>query len=228
MSLPEQIRVIVGEDQAFVREGIVRVLRDDGIDVIGTTDNAHELIRIADAYGPDVVITDIQMPPGHTDDGLRAALAIRAARPGAGVLVLSQFLEDRYAFDLVADGAQGVGYLLKEKVGDMGLFTDAVRRVADGGSVLDPDVIARLVGRKRKASPVDKLTPRERQVLALIAEGSSNAGIARDLVVTVAAVERHVTSIFEKLGLHQSAEGHRRVLAVLTYLRALPAQLAGE
>lgn len=136
------------------------------------------------------------------------------------MLVLSQFLEDSYAFDLVADGAQGVGYMLKEKVGDLGLFTDAVRRVAEGGSVLDPDVAARLVGRKRKPSPIDDLTPRERQVLALIAEGRSNTGIAHQLVVTVAAVERHVTSIFDKLGLHQSAEQHRRVLAVLTYLRA--------
>jgi len=219
VSLLEPIRVVVGEDQPFVREGIVRVLQDGGFDVVGTTDNAHELVRMADVYGPGVVIADIQMPPDRTDDGLRAALAIRAARPGAGVLVLSQFLEDRYAFDLVADGAQGVGYLLKEKVGDMGLFTDAVRRVADGGSVLDPDVVARLVGRKRKASPLDGLTPRERQVLALIAEGRSNAGIAHDLVVTVAAIERHVTGIFDKLGLHQSAEAHRRVLAVLTYLR---------
>jgi DNA-binding NarL/FixJ family response regulator len=166
-----------------------------------------------------VVIADIQMPPDRTDDGLRAALAIRAARPGAGVLVLSQFLEDRYAFDLVAGGAQGVGYLLKEKVGDMGMFADAVRRIADGGSVLDPDVVARLVGRKRKASPLDDLTPRERQVLALIAQGLSNAGIAHELVVTVAAIERHVTGIFDKLGLNQTPEAHRRVLAVLTYLR---------
>jgi len=214
-----QIRVVVGEDQAFVREGIVHVLQDGGFEVVGTTDNAQELVRMADAYGPDVVIADIQMPPDRTDDGLRAALAIRAARPGAGVLVLSQFLEDRYAFDLVAGGAQGVGYLLKEKVGDMGMFADAVRRIADGGSVLDPDVVARLVGRKRRASPLDDLTPRERQVQALIAQGLSNAGIAHDLVVTVAAIERHVTGIFEKLGLHASPEAHRRVLAVLTYLR---------
>ena len=219
MSPPEQIRVVVGEDQSFVREGIVSVLQDGGFDVVGTTDNAPELVRMADAYGPDVVIADIQMPPDHSDDGLRAALAIRAAHPGTGVLVLSQFLEDRYAFELVADGAQGVGYLLKEKVGDMGMFADAVRRIADGGSVLDPDVVARLVGRKRKASPLDDLTPRERQVLALIAEGRSNAGIAHDLVVSVAAIERHVTGIFDKLSLHQSPEAHRRVLAVLTYLR---------
>ena len=219
MSPPAQIRVVVGEDQAFVREGIVRVLQDSGFDVVGTTDDADELVRMADAYRPDVVIADIQMPPDRSDDGLRAALAIRAARPGTGVLVLSQFLEDRYAFDLVAGGAQGVGYLLKEKVGDMGMFADAVRRIADGGSVLDPDVVARLVGRKRKASPLDDLTPRERQVLALIAQGLSNAGIARELVVTVAAIERHVTGIFDKLGLNQTPEAHRRVLAVLTYLR---------
>ena len=167
-----------------------------------------------------MVVADIQMPPDHADDGLRAALAIRAARPGMGVLVLSQFLEDSYVFDLVADGAQGVGYLLKEKVGDMAAFTDAVRRVADGGTVLDPDVVARLVGRARKAGPLDALTPREREVLTLIAEGRSNAGVAHELVVTVAAVERHVTSIFDKLDLPPSPEAHRRVLAVLTYLRA--------
>ena len=159
------------------------------------------------------------MPPDHADDGLRAALQIRAARPGVGVLVLSQFLEDSYAFDLVADGAQGVGYLLKENVGIARVHRRGTPG-SRGGSVLDPDVVARLVGRKRKASPVDGLTPREREVLALIAEGCSNVGIARELVVTVAAVERHVTSIFDKLGLHRSAEAHRRVLAVLTYLRA--------
>ncbi len=214
------IRVIVGEDQPFVREGIVRVLEDGGFEVAGTAADARDLVRMADAYHPDVIITDIQMPPDHADDGLRAALAARAARPAVGVLVLSQFLEDSYAFALVADGAQGVGYLLKEKVGDLRVFTDAVRRVAEGGSVLDPDVVARLVGRKRKASPLDDLTPREGQVLALIAEGRSNVGIAHELVVTVAAVERHVTSIFGKLGLHQSTEEHRRVLAVLKYLQA--------
>jgi DNA-binding NarL/FixJ family response regulator len=189
--------------------------------VVGTAADAHELVEMASARSPDIVLTDIQMPPDHTDDGLRAALEIRAARPGVGVLVLSQFLEDNYVFDLVADGAQGVGYMLKEKVGDLAVFTDAVRRVAGGGSALDPDVVARLVGRKRKASPIDDLTPRERQVLALIAEGRSNVGVARQLVVTVAAVERHVTSIFEKIGLHQSSTNqHRRVLAVLKYLRA--------
>jgi DNA-binding NarL/FixJ family response regulator len=220
MSPPRHIRVIVGEDQAFVREGIVHVLTDGGFDVVGTTADAGDLVRMASAYGPDVVVADIQMPPTHSDDGLQAALAIRAAQPGVGVLVLSQFLEDSYVFDLMADGAQGVGYMLKEKVGNLEVFTDAVRRVADGGSALDPDVVARLVGRKQKASLIDSLTPRERDVLTLIAEGRSNAGIANELVVTVAAVERHVTSIFDKFGLHQSPDQHRRVLAVLKYLKA--------
>ena len=220
MSQPRQIRVIVGEDQAFVREGIVHVLTDGGFDVVGTTADAEDLVRMAQAYRPDVVVADIQMPPAHADDGLQAALAIRAAQPGVGVLVLSQFLEDSYVFDLVADGAQGVGYLLKEKVGNLEMFTDAVRRVADGGSALDPDVVARLVGRKQKASLIDSLTPREREVLTLIAEGRSNGGIAHELVVTVAAVERHVTSIFDKFGLHQAPDQHRRVLAVLKYLKA--------
>jgi DNA-binding NarL/FixJ family response regulator len=217
---PQPVRVLVGEDQPFVREGIVRVLQEGGFEVVATAADAPELVQMAAAFRPDVIIADIQMPPGHADDGLRAALAIRAAQPGIGVLVLSQFLEDAYAFDLVADGAQGVGYLLKEKVGDLRMFTDAVRRVADGGSVLDPDVVARLVGRKRKASPLDDLTPRERQVLGLIAEGRSNAGIAQELVVSVAAVERHVTGIFDKLGLHRAPDQHRRVLAVLKYLQA--------
>jgi DNA-binding NarL/FixJ family response regulator len=220
VTAPRQVRVLVGEDQPFVREGIVRVLVEGGFDVVGAAADARGLVQMADAYRPDVVVADIQMPPDRADDGLRAALAIRAARPGVGVLVLSQFLEAAYAFDLVADGAQGVGYLLKEKVGDLGTFTDAVRRVAEGGSVLDPDVVALLVGRKRKPGPLDDLTPRERQVLQLIAEGRSNVGIAHELVVTVAAIERHVTSIFDKLGLHTSPEAHRRVLAVLTYLRA--------
>ena len=198
----------------------MHVLTDSGFEVVGTAADARELVRKAHLDRPDVVVTDIQMPPDHTDDGLRAALEIRAAEPGTGVLVLSQFLEDRYAFDLVADGAQGVGYLLKEKVGDLRVFTDAVRRVAEGGSALDPDVVARLVGRRRRSSPIDSLTKRETEVLSLIAEGRSNAGVARELVVTVAAVERHVTSIFDKLGLGQSPDQHRRVLAVLNYLQS--------
>ena len=220
MSPPGQIRVVVGEDQPIVREGIVHVLQDSGFEVVGTAENARDLVRITGAQHPDVVVTDIQMPPDNTDDGLRAALEIRATVPSVGVLVLSQFLEDRYAMDLVADSAEGVGYLLKENISDLSMFTEAVRRVASGGSAFDPNVVARLVSRKRKAGPLDNLTPRERDVLALVAEGRSNAGVAQELVVSVAAVERHVTSIFDKLGLHQSPEQHRRVLAVLKYLRA--------
>jgi DNA-binding NarL/FixJ family response regulator len=215
------VRVLVGEDQPLVREGVVRALEVAGFDVVDTAANARDLVRKAAVHKPDVVVTDIQMPPDSTDDGLRAALEIRASQPGVGVLVLSSYLEDSYAFDLVADSAQGVGYLLKEKVGDLRIFTDAVHRVAEGGSALDPDVIERLIGRRRRRPerPLDRLTAREREVLALIAQGRSNAGVADDFVVTVAAVERHVTSIFDKLGLHQSPEQHRRVLAVLTYLK---------
>jgi DNA-binding NarL/FixJ family response regulator len=220
VSPPGQVRVVVGEDQPIVREGVVHVLQDSGFEVVGTAENARDLVRITGVQRPDVVVTDIQMPPDNTDDGLRAALEIRTTLPGVGVLVLSQFLEDRYAMDLVADSAEGVGYLLKENVGELRMFTEAVRRVASGGSALDPAVVARLVGRKRKAGPLDNLTPRERDVLALVAEGRSNAGVAQELVVSVAAVERHVTSIFDKLGLHRSPEQHRRVLAVLKYLRA--------
>jgi DNA-binding NarL/FixJ family response regulator len=216
---PGRIRVVVGEDQPIVREGIVHVLQDGGFDVVGTAGDARELLGKVRAYHPDVVVTDIQMPPEGTDDGLRAAVEIHALKPRVGVLVLSQFLEDRYVFDLIADDAQGVGYLLKEKVGDLRNFTDAVRRVAEGGSALDSDVIARLVGRKRRKSPIDELTKREREVLSLIAEGRSNASVAGELVVTVAAVERHVTNIFDKLGLRQSPERHRRVMAVLRYLQ---------
>jgi DNA-binding NarL/FixJ family response regulator len=216
---PVSTRVIVGEDQPLVRAGIVHVLEDGGFDVVATAGDAADLVGKALVHHPDVVVTDIQMPPDRSDDGLRAALKIRAAQPDVAVLVLSQFLEDRYVFDLVAEGAQGVGYLLKEKVGDLRTFTDAVRRVAEGGSALDPDVVARIVGRRRRDSPLDRLTAREREVLALIAEGLSNAGVAERLVVTVSAVERHVTSIFDKLGLPPTPDQHRRVLAVLTYLR---------
>jgi DNA-binding NarL/FixJ family response regulator len=210
--------VIVGEDEPILREGIVHVLTEAGIEVVSAAGDATELVAKARAYHPDVVVTDIQMPPDRTDDGLRAALAIRAEDPSVGVLVLSQFLEDRYAFDLVVNGAEGVGYLLKEKVGDVGMFVDAVRRVAAGGSALDPDVVARLVDRKRKQGPLDVLTAKEREVLSLIAEGRSNAGVAEELVVTVAAVERHITSIFDKLDLRPEAGQHRRVMAVLKFL----------
>jgi DNA-binding NarL/FixJ family response regulator len=209
----------VGEDQPLVREGVVHVLAEAGFEVVAVAADAQDLIRKSLAHKPDVVITDIQMPPDRTDDGLRAARTIRAAQPDIGVLVLSQFLEDRYALDLFGDRAESVGYLLKPRVGDVPSFLEAVRRVAGGGTVLDPEVVARLVGRPRRRSPIDDLSPREREVLALMAEGRSNHGIADKLVVTLAAVERHVTSIFVKLDLPQTTKGHRRVLAVLEYLR---------
>jgi DNA-binding NarL/FixJ family response regulator len=210
---------VVGEDQPLVREGIVRVLEEAGLEVVGVAGDAEDLLRKAGAHRPDVVIADIQMPPNLTDDGLRAAQQIRSRQPDVGVLVLSQFLEDRYALDLVGDRAQGVGYLLKDRVGDLALFIDAVRRVALGGSALDPEVVQRMVGRRREGGPLDELTSGDLEVLALMAEGRSNQGIADKLVVTVAAVERHVTSIFSRLGLQQAPEDHRRVLAVLQYLR---------
>lgn len=213
------IRIVVGEDQPIFRDGIVGVLEHAGFEVVGTAGDAPDLLRKTRAHHPDVVVTDIKMPPDNTDDGLRAAIELRASDSGLGVLVLSQFLEDRYALELAAEGPDGVGYLLKEKVGDVAIFIDCVRRVARGGTALDPDVVARLMGRKRREGPLDDLTKREREVLALMAEGRSNPGIAEELVVTVGAVEHHVTNIFDKLGLRQAPGEHRRVLAVLEYLR---------
>jgi DNA-binding NarL/FixJ family response regulator len=196
----------------------VHVLTEAGFDVVAVAGDAQDLIRKARAHKPDIVVTDIQMPPDDSDDGLRAAHEIRSSVPGVAVLVLSQFLEDRYALDLFGDRADGVGYLLKDRVGDVPSFVDAVSRVAGGGTVLDPEVVARLVGRPRRRSAIDTLTDRERQVVALMAEGRSNKGIAEILVVSVPAVERHVTSIFSKLGLRPATPNHRRVLAVLEYL----------
>jgi DNA-binding NarL/FixJ family response regulator len=196
------------------------MLERAGFEVVATAGDAVDLMRKTRAERPDVMVTDIRMPPQRSDDGLRVAIEIRRTDPEIGVLVLSQFLEDRFVHELVGDRADGVGYLLKEKVADSAVLADAVRRVAAGRSALDHDVIAALVGRRRIDSPLDDLTKREREVLALMAEGRSNSGIADHLVVTVPAVERHVTGIFTKLGLHQSdAEQHRRVLAVLRYLQ---------
>ena len=211
------VRVVVGEDQPLVLKGVVMVLEEAGFEVAGVAADAPDLIRKTRAHKPDVVIADIQMPPGNTDDGLRAAQQIRVDQPDVGVLILSQYLDAGYALDLVGDRAEG--YLLKERVGDLSLFTDAVRRVARGGSALDPEVVQRTVGRPRTDGPLAQLTPREREVLALIAEGRSNMGIAEQLVVTVGAVERNVTNIFDKLGLRSVPEDHRRVLAVLAYLK---------
>jgi DNA-binding NarL/FixJ family response regulator len=213
------LRVVIGEDQALLREGIVRLLQDAGFEVVAEAGDAPDLLRKVGAHRPDVAIVDVQMPPDNTDDGLRAALEIRAAHPGVGVLVLSQFAEERYAVDLIGDSAEGVGYLLKDRVTDFTGFADAVRRVAAGGSVLDPTVVARMLGRKRRDDPLDELTPRERAVLELMAEGRSNKGIAEELVVTPAAVEKHITSILSKLGISAETADHRRVLAVLAFLR---------
>ena len=218
--MDRRLRIVVGEDHALVREGVVRMLERAGFDVVGTAGDALDMVQKTRTHRPDVMVTDILMPPNRTDDGLRAAIEIRRTEPEIGVLVLSQFLEDRFVHELVGDRADGVGYLLKEKVGDSTVLVDAVRRVAAGRSALDHDVIAALVGRRRMDSPLDDLTPRERDVLALMAEGRSNGSIADHLVVTVPAVERHVTGIFTKLGLHRSdADQHRRVLAVLRYLQ---------
>ena len=219
MSEVGSVRVVVGEDHPLTRRGIVTVLEEAGFEVAATAADAGDLVRKAAAHKPDVVIADIQMPPGNTDDGLRAAKQIRAVHAEIGVLILSQYLESRYALDIVGDRAEGVGYLLKDRLGDLTLFTEAVRRVARGGSALDPEVVQRMVGRPRPAGPLAHLTRREREVLTLIAEGRSNAAIAERLVVTVGAVERHVTSIFDKLGLRSTREDHRRVLAVLEYLK---------
>jgi len=224
MSLQPSIRVVVGEDQALMREGIVHTLERSGFAVVGVAADATELIRLAESLLPDVVITDIKMPPTSTDDGLEAARNIRSRHPEVAVMVLSQYLEAHYVLALVSDGAERVGYLLKDRVADVEVFTEAVRRVASGGSALDPEVIGRMVQRPRRKSPLDDLTDREREVLALMAEGLSNHGIADRLVVSVAAIERHVTNILTKLQLTPTPEDHRRVLAVLLYLHSLDNQ----
>src|SRR3954467_12444521 len=202
-----------------MREGIARLLADAGFDVVSQAGDAEAFLRKALAHKPDVAVVDIQMPPGLGDDGLRAALELRERLPGTGILVLSQYYEEQYALDLIGESAEGVGYLLKERVGDVEGFTDAVARVAGGGSALDPEVVGRMVGRRRREGPPEELTPRERDVLVQLAEGKSNQGIAEALVVTTAAVEKHVTGIFHKLGLETSATDHRRGLAAVTYLR---------
>ena len=217
MSKP--IRVVVGEDDVLMREGIARLLVEGGFDVVSQAGDAEALLRKSLAHRPDVAVIDIQMPPGEGDDGLRAALELRSRLPGMGVLVLSQYYEEQYALDLIGDSAEGVGYLLKERVGDVDAFRDAVARVASGGSALDPEVVGRMLGRRRHGGPLDGLSPRERDVLTHLAEGKSNQGIAEALVVSTAAVEKHVTSIFQKLGLDASPTEHRRVLAALTYIR---------
>ncbi len=204
----------------LLREGVARLLGDAGMDIVGQAGDFDDLMRKVRAHKPDVAVVDIRMPPTHTDEGLRASHLIREELPDTGVLVLSQYVEEGYAMDLLADSAEGVGYLLKDRVADVERFVDSVRRVADGGSALDPEVVSQMLGRRRAEDPLAELTPREREVLGLMAEGRSNHAIAEELVVTERAVEKHVTGIFSKLDLGATPEDHRRVLAVLTYLKA--------
>jgi DNA-binding NarL/FixJ family response regulator len=215
----DPLRIVIGEDDVLLREGLARLLGEAGFDVVAQTGDADDFLRRTLAHRPDVAVVDVQMPPRREDDGLRAAMQLRDSLPATGVLVLSQFYEESYALDLIGERPEGVGYLLKERVGDVAVFIDAVERVADGGSALDPEIVARMLGRRRAGEPLDELTAREREVLAAMAEGKSNRGIAETLVVTEAAVEKHVTRIFHKLGLEPTSTEHRRVLAVLAYFR---------
>jgi DNA-binding NarL/FixJ family response regulator/class 3 adenylate cyclase len=211
-------RVVLAEDSVLLREGIARLLEDGGFEIVGQAGDADELLLKVRSYTPDVAIVDIRMPPTHTDEGLVAAKEIREKYPSTGVLVLSQYVEAGYALELLSEGAEGVGYLLKDRIADVEEFRAAVRRVAEGGSALDSTVVSQLIGRRRRDDPLGELTPRESEVLALMAEGRSNQAIAERLVVTERAVEKHVTSIFVKLRLPPAAEDHRRVLAVLAFL----------
>jgi DNA-binding NarL/FixJ family response regulator len=213
------IRVVIGEDDVLLREGIAGLLDRAGMEVVAQVADADDFLRRAQAHRPDVAVVDIQMPPGNTDDGLRAALELRNERPETGVMVLSQFFEESYAVNLIGERPEGLGYLLKERVGDVAVFIDAVRRVAAGGTALDPEIVARMMGRRRDEGPLDELTPRDRDVLREMAEGKSNRGIAETLFVSEAAVEKHVSAIFRKLGIESTANEHRRVLAVVRYLR---------
>ncbi|GAA4131608.1 response regulator transcription factor [Actinomadura keratinilytica] len=214
----EGMRVVIAEDSVLLREGLVRLLADAGIETAATVGDGPGLLDAVDEHEPDLAIVDVRMPPSFTDEGLRAALAVRERRPGTPILVLSQYVEERYATDLIGGGAEGVGYLLKERVADVADFIDAVRRIAVGGTVIDPEVIGQLLGRRRTGDPLAALTPREREVLALMAQGRSNGAIAEELVVTEGAVEKHISNIFMKLNLQPAQGGHRRVMAVLTYL----------
>ena len=216
------MRIVIAEDSAVVRAGLVEILEDRGHDVVAAVGDAEALRAAVAEHHPDVTVVDVRMPPGYTDEGLRAAIAIRRDHPGIGVLVFSQYIETRYAADLLGassgGGAAGVGYLLKDRVADVGEFVEALSRVAAGGTALDPEVVTQLLGASRRADGLTTLTARERDVLALMAEGRSNAAIAGILVVTERAVEKHISNIFSKLGLAPSDADHRRVLAVLRYL----------
>jgi DNA-binding NarL/FixJ family response regulator len=213
------VRVVIAEDLALLRDGLTRLLRDNDIEVVAAVRDGEALVREVLAHEPDLAVVDIRLPPEFRDEGLRAALEVRRRMPSTAILVVSQYVEETYAAELLAGGATGVGYLLKDRIMHVADFLEAVRRVADGGTALDPDVVAQLFRARREDEPLARLTPREREVLALMAEGRSNAGIAENLVLTVGAVEKHVQSIMSKLDLPPAATDHRRVLAVLAYLR---------
>jgi DNA-binding NarL/FixJ family response regulator len=212
------MRVVIAEDSVLLREGLVRLLADEGIDVVEAVGDGDAFLLAAERQTPDLAIVDVRMPPTHTDEGLRAAIEARSRVPELAILVLSQYVEERYASDLLAAGGAGIGYLLKERVADVGEFVESVRRVADGGTAFDPEVVAQLMGRRRRDDPLSELTPREREVLSLMAEGLSNSAIAKKLWLTVGAVEKHIGSIFGRLGLLPGDDENRRVRAVLTYL----------
>jgi DNA-binding NarL/FixJ family response regulator len=215
------VRIVIAEDAVVMREGLVRLLEDRGHEIVAAVGDGDALLAAAREHRPDVAVVDIRMPPTHTDEGLRAAIALRREQPDTGVLVFSQYVETRYATQLLAEGSAGMGYLLKDRVADIGEFVDAVRRVAGGGTALDPEGISQLLGASRRGAAVDaSLTPREGEVLSLMAEGRSNAGIAERLVITEGAVEKHVANIFTKLGLPISESDNRLVLAVLRYLQS--------
>jgi DNA-binding NarL/FixJ family response regulator len=216
---PAPLRIALADDAVLLREALAGSLTAAGFEVIGQAGDVEDLMTLLGRVQPDVLILDVRMPPTHTTEGLEASHVIRRERPGIGILLLSQYIETRYALELLRDDPRGIGYLLKERVTRIDQLADAVRRVADGGSVIDPEVVARLLGRPRAHTPLDELTPREREILALMAEGLSNAGIARRLVLDPKTIEGHVTRIFSKLGLEPTAADHRRVQAVLTYLR---------
>jgi DNA-binding NarL/FixJ family response regulator len=214
------LRVLVADDSVLLREGLVRLFEEGGCEVVAQAGDADDLLRKARAHKPDLAVVDVRMPPDNTDDGLRAALTIRAEQPETAVLVLSQYIEDQYALELIGEGHEGVGYLLKERITDVEALLDAVHRVAAGGSAIDPQVVSQLLRRHRRDDPLELLSPREREVLELMAEGRSNHAIAARMVISERAVEKHVTSIFSKLDLSPAEHDHRRVLAVLTFLRA--------
>jgi serine/threonine-protein kinase len=214
------MRLVIADDEALLREGLARVLEDSGFDIVGRCGDAEALLRMVEARQPDVAIVDIRMPPGHGDDGLVAAEEIRRRHPDVGVLVLSQYLDSRYAARLLEEVPAGAGYLLKDRVSEVAVVADALRRIADGDCVIDPTIVSRLVARKRARGPLDVLTEREREVLALVAEGRSNGAIGEKLFLSRKTVDSHISQIFLKLDLRESPEHHRRVLAVLAFLRS--------